>query len=317
MPRKRPATMASRIKAGKVVPLVSNIVSDDLVLGGHANLVNKYKEHIKYPLEKKGTLPQLIQFKNVTDGEMAEAWDLEADYMNFVKNRLFDIAEADNVPEDILAEVEDEFDDITFSEFSERLNYPKLDDGQNNPLLLLANFSLPIYLTTSYHGYIEDALRKAGKTPRTEICRWHKGLESIPSVLTDDYEPSVHEPLVYHLHGFDEHPESLVLTEDNYLEYLVAISEFRSREGDRIAGRVRQALAESALILLGYSLRSWDFRTLFWGLIKQRPRQPKSVSVQLKRNSDEELYLKEYLGKAKFEVYWGDILSYLKELHQE
>jgi hypothetical protein len=114
-------------------------------------------------------------------------------------------------------------------------------------------------------------------------------------------------------HGFDEYPDSLVLTEDNYWEFLVAISEHRGQEADRIAGQVRQAMAESALLLLGYSLPSWDFKTLFWGLIKPRPAAQPGVFVQLRPGNDEETYLEQYLSRAEFEVYWGDMTSYLKK----
>ena len=64
------------------------------------------------------------------------------------------------------------------------------------------------------------------------ICRWHQGLDSIPSVFAEGYEPSEQEPLVYHLQGYGEYPDSLVLMEDNNLEFLVAISEHRGREDD-------------------------------------------------------------------------------------
>lgn len=310
--------MASRIRAGKVTPLISNSLSNDLVLGGHNALVAGYSDYIEYPLERnKDRLPPLIQFKNVTDEAMAEPWDLAIHYLDFIKNRLFDIAEAEGIPEDILAEVEEEFDDLPFSEFSERLGYPDFHRHQGNALLLLAHFPLPLYLTTSPHNFIEVALRQAGKTPRTEICRWHTGLDGLPSVLAEDYDPSPETPLVYHLHGLDEHPDSLILTEDNYLEFLVAVSEHRGKEDDRIADRVRQAMAESTLLLLGYSLRRWDFRSVFWGLIKQRPRQPRSVSIQLKPDNKEELYLQLYLNKARFDVYWGDAHQYIGQLWEE
>jgi hypothetical protein len=184
-----------------------------------------------------------------------------------------------------------------------------------DPLLTLAEFPLPIYLTTGYHDFIETALKRAGKAPRTEICRWHKGLESIPSVFEGDYLPSKDEPLVYHLHGSDTYPDSLVLTENDYLEFLVAIAQEMGRGTDPIPKRVRQAMADSSLILLGYGLQNWDFRVLFWGLIKPRPLQHASVAIQLVPGEEEKRYLQEYLRReAKFEVYWGDIGEYLQEL---
>ncbi len=306
--------LAGRIRAGKVVPLVSNIISNDLAVGNHTELVKAYAEHTGYPWKTPDDLSQLLQFKSVTDKGVAKSWDLAVHYLNFVKNQLFDRAEAEGVAEDTLAEVEDNFDDLNFAQFIERLGYPSLDDGAANPLLLLADFPLPIYLTTSYHNFLEAALHRAGKAPHTEICRWHQGLEGIPSVFAGDYEPSKEEPLVYHLHGFDEYPESLVLTEDNYLEFLVAISEYRGKGDDRIASRVRQAMADSALLLLGYNLRSWDFRTLFWGLIKPRPRSQPGVFIQLQPGGDDENYLEQYLGKAEFEVVRDDLPTYLARL---
>jgi hypothetical protein len=308
---------ASRIRAGKVVPLISNSVSADAVLGGHTALVKKYAEHIIYPLKNEDDLPRMIQFKSVIDDTVAESWDLGLHYVDFIKNHLFDIAEDSGISEDILAEVEEEFDDLTFAQFSERIGYPQFGSLED-PLLLLASFPLPIYLTTSYHGFLEMALKRVGKKPRTEICHWHDSLSSIPSVFDDNHEPTQNEPIVYHLLGYDEYPNSLVLTVDNYyLEFLVAISEYRGKDEDRIAGRIRQALAECPLVLLGYNLESWDFRTLFWGLIMPRPRQLKSVAVQLRPGSEEERYLVQYLAKTKFDVIWTDTNSYLKILYQE
>jgi len=305
-----------RIKAGKVVPLISNVGSNDLVLGGNADLINAYATYINYPLPDKDNLPQMAQFISVTDENVTDPRVVKEDYINFVKNRLFDIAERDGTDEDALAEIEERFDDVDFSEFSETLGYPRFSPDQINPLLILAEFPLPIYLTTSYHNFIEVALRRAGKNPRTEICRWHKGLESIPSVFDNDYQPTKDEPLVYHLHGFDAHPGSLILTEDDYMEFLVAISQNVGRGTDPIPRRIRQAMADSSLVLLGYNLRSWDFRVLFWGLIKPRPLQQTSVSLQLSPNDVEKKYLQKYLNEFEFKVYWGDIYQYTQELRQ-
>ena len=309
-------TIIERIKAGKVVPLLSNVISNNLVLGGHDALVEAYATYIDYPLDDRTNLPQMAQFTGVTDESVTDPRVVKEDYINFIKNRLFDIAETEGLSEDVLAELEEEFDDVIFSEFSERLGYPRFDQKRVRPLLFLAEFPLPIYLTTSYHNFIEVALRQAGKKPRTEICRWHKGLESIPSAFDDDYQPTVEEPLVYHLHGFDKHPASLVLTEDDYMEFLVAISQNVGRGADPIPRRVRQAMADSSLVLLGYNLRNWDFRVLFWGLIKPRPLQQTSVSIQLVPSEIERNYLQKYLDEFEFKVYWGDIQDYIEELRQ-
>jgi hypothetical protein len=309
-------TIVERIKNGKVVPIISNEVSNNLVLGGDAPLIEAYAAYINYPLADNHCLPCMAQFFGVTNEAVTDPRVVKEDYINFIKNRLFDIAEAEGIAKNTLAEVEEEFDNVTLAEFTNVLGYPKLNNGQLAPLLVLADLPLPIYLTTGYHNFIEVALRRAGKEPRTEICRWHKGLEGVPSVLAGDYQPSKDEPLVYHLHGYDEYPGSLVLTEDDYMEFLVAITQNVGRESDPIPRRIRQAMADSSLVLLGYNLSSWDFRVLFWGLIKPRPLQQTSVSVQLTPGEVERDYLQKYLDEFEFKVYWGDIHQYTQELRQ-
>ena len=61
-------TIVSRIKKGTVIPLLSNGVSNDLVLGGHEKLIKAYADHIKYPLsDQRHSLLKMTQFKFFTD----------------------------------------------------------------------------------------------------------------------------------------------------------------------------------------------------------------------------------------------------------
>lgn len=304
-----------RIKDNMVVPLISNTISNNLVLGGHDKLVSAYAKHIEYPPPLSGQLLQMTQFRIVTNEEITDSYVLEKDYINFVKNRLCDIAEREKVSQDTLDDVYAEFDTLDFAEFSERLGYPKFDKEENDPLLILADLDLPVFLTTSYHGFIEAALKKAGKKPETEICRWHEDLVSIPSIFDGDYKPSIDRPLVYHLYGFDEHAKSLVLTEDDYLKFLVTVSgKANVKNEDPIHTYVRRVISRSSLVLVGYGLRSWDFRTLFWGLIEPKPTANTSFSIQLEPSEAEKSYLQKYLKKVKFEVYWGSIEKFAQEL---
>ena len=309
-------TLAEKIKAGKAVPLLSTVVEHDLILGGHEALVKDYAERIAYPLASTNDLPHIAQFRSVTHFS-TDVFAMRPEYLNVIKSRLFSIAEDDGVSQDLLAEVDAQFDRLDFTQLAKAIGYPRFDDVQDNPLLLLASLDLPIYLTTSYHTFLEAALERAGRQPRTEFCRWHQRLESLPGGFAGDYQPTREEPLVYHLYGLDTYPESLVLTEDDHLEFLVAIARDMSRDTDRIPKRIRQALSDSSLILLGYDLRSWEFRTLFWGLIKFRPPiKQENVSVQVAPDDTEKLYLDKYLSEARFRVVWREVLQYVQELYQ-
>jgi hypothetical protein len=331
-----------QINHGKVLPIISNVVSNELIFGSHDNLVDGWAEYIEYPLSEyeqqlrdilaklpdaspewelyvdmafRNSLAQTTQFQSVMSQAGVEvgmgAGFIKKTYLEFLQEVLYSIAN-----EDLLEEVQADtvFSTLSFSEIAHRLNYPSFETDRKNPLLLLADLPLPIYLTTGYHNFIETALTLAGKKPRTEICRWNESVNDLPLVFETEpnYEPSPEEPLVYHLHGLDAEPTSLVLTEDDYLDFLATISKNKTI----IPLPVRQALADSSLLLLGYDLRHWDFKVIFRGLIKptDNSRRPASISIQLENMLEKE-YLKHYLKQeARFGVYWGTAGHFMQEL---
>ena len=310
-------TVVERIRAGKLVPILGHATEDDLALGGHAALVQAYGDYGRCPPDRRD-LAEIAQFRGIVDESLTDALAQKEDYVNFVKSRLFDLAQAGGVGRDTLDEVDAQFDDLRLAQMSEHLGYPGYGDEHSHPLLLLANLDLPIYLTTGYHEYLEAALRKAGKEPRTDFCRWHKNIEigeRYPSVFDGRYEPSKQEPLVYHLHGLDRYQDSLVLTEDDHLTFLVACAQNLGKNTDPVHSRLRQALSDSSLLLLGYELQGWDFRSLFWGLIVQRTRSLTSVvSIQLEPSEVERKYLEKYLAGYDFKVAWVGFQKYVVEL---
>ena len=314
--------IVKEIRRHKTLPLISNAVCNDLVFGSHKDLVEGLAASIGYPLADKDNLIQMTQFQRVmykaANPRTTTAYRYVKDtYLTFPEAALFQIANEDLLDQ-LRADVR--LDTMTLSEKASRLECPMPDSA--NPLVRLAQFPLPIYLTTSYHTLLEAALEKEDKTPRPEICRWNMQLESIPQVLKGQsliapekpYEPTPDEPLVYHLHGVDAYPQSLVLTEDDHLDFMAAIL----RDKDVIPLRVRQALADSSLILLGYDLRGLDFKVIFRSLIKTDSTRlrPKSVAIQLSpADQNEKEYLENYLRQeAQFEVCWEETQDFVEEL---
>jgi hypothetical protein len=64
---------------------------------------------------------------------------------------------------------------------------------------------------------------RSGNLPRRELCRWNESLDGGESVFDTDFSPTPANLVVYHLHGHTL-PESLVLTEDDYLSFLANIA---------------------------------------------------------------------------------------------
>lgn len=312
------------IDADKVVPIVGNALINALMIGSHDALVNSWARMIHYPRsEQRHKLARMTQFASVSqagDGTANET-RIKYRYVEFLKAALQAKAKRDPaISQERVAEVAEEAPRLHVSELARRFNYPSPHDAASNPLRLLAALPLSIFVTTSFHETLEDVLRTGAKQPkdvRTEVFRWRDGLDSIPSVFArePDYTPTPEQPLVYHLHGLDRYPESLVLTEDDYLDFLTNIF----REGRNIHPRVRQALTESSLVLIGYHPREWDFRTIFRGVIRPRPQGilKDNVYIQVDR-SDQHLttYLEKYMRQSFFEVEWCEPADFLHTLYQ-
>lgn len=199
-------------------------------------------------------------------------------------------------------------------------------EDPKQPHAILADLQLPIYITTNYDNFMFDALTHRKRDPRFELCRWNPYLmRSHPSVLGTGFKPTPANPLVYHLHGQIEAPESLVLTEDDYLSFLVNIS---SSEYE-LPPRIQRALTNSSLLFVGFRPGDWDFRVLFRGLIAATEKGLRRISVTVQlpplpegtaEPAKEKIqrYLSNYYDQndRQMRVYWGDPEQFLQELNQ-
>ncbi len=194
------------------------------------------------------------------------------------------------------------------------------------PLRILAELPLPIYLTTNYDNFMFKALESVSppKTPRRELCRWNSDsrVKTWPSIWDENpgYRPTSSTPVVYHLHGMDELPQSLVLTEDDYLDYLVTIAD---RREELLPDFVQEAITGSSLLFMGYKLADVTFQVIFRGLVRAMESSLRrfSVSVQLEPDVPTEIrenvqnYLDKYYDKqAAVQVYWGTAENFAQEL---
>lgn len=184
------------------------------------------------------------------------------------------------------------------------------------PHSVLASLPLPVYLTTNYDHFLEAALQHHGKSAASEICRWNRLLQEddlLGSRFDDDgYRPTVAEPVVYHLHGDVSYRQSMVLTEDDYLAFLVNLQ----RNRDLLPPVIRRALTASALLFVGYSLRDWTFRVIFHGMVLgvEETVQTPGVAVQLPPDDWELSFQTELLRRRNIRAYWGTAAEFMAEL---
>lgn len=117
--------------------------------------------------------------------------------------------------------------------------------------------------------------------------------------------------------------QSLVLTEGDYLDFLIRLS----RDQSLLPPPIRTALAGTSLLFVGYSLTDWNFRVLFRGLVGSLGASLgyTSIAVQLPPNLSQidmeraRGYLNKYfdqLQQIRVSIYWGDVREFALELRQ-
>jgi hypothetical protein len=131
--------------------------------------------------------------------------------------------------------------------------------------------------------------------------------------------------LVYHLYGLEDYPQTLVLSEDDYLNFLISVMDDTNTLNPKVPLNIRKSLGESQLILIGYRLSDWDFRVLFRFIMKFRTEgfSPRGMLIQLKQK-DRELtnektlqYLSRYFGRKTFDIEWNYAESFIQDLWKQ
>lgn len=203
---------------------------------------------------------------------------------------------------------------------------PPVFTEPDEPHAALASLPLPIYMTTNYDDFMARALQANAtprKTPVRETCHWNRMAADHPCIFESEpnYQPTEERPLVFHLHGYDLSPESLVLTEDDYLDFLVNIS----RNQQMLPHQIQRAFTGTSLLFIGYRLEDWTFRVLFRGLVSATEASLRriSVTVQLPPSGADAAaqeaikdYRSAYFDRIDVKVYWGTARQFAAELRE-
>jgi hypothetical protein len=313
--RKWPALL-NHIKAGSCTPILGPGVTEWL-LGSRQEIARRWALSCGYPLDPNSfeSLPQVSQYLAVDQD------------LHFMRKGLEDNLRAEmerRFGELVRASLQDMSLDHAISAAGAQL----ASSPVTQTLRALAGLPLPIYLTTNPSNLLTDALATAGKQPVVELCRWNREVEKKSSIFDEgqepDYRPTAERPLVYHLFGRLTAPESLVITEDDYFDYLIGFT----GQNDLIPVVVRRALADSALLFLGFDLDAWDFRVLFRSIMSReggnRLRRYAHIAAQIDPEAGRitdaaaaRRYLEEYFGKADISIFWGSVADFGHELEQQ
>ena len=190
-----------------------------------------------------------------------------------------------------------------------------------DPYTILADLNLPIYLLADPSDLLLQALVSKNRRPQVRIAPWNQSAKEANEDYEDDEPletPTVERPLLYHLYGRMDVPETLVITEDDYFDFLIQYTASKPE----IPKRITRSLSKNALIFLGFHFNDWQFRSFLRLLNNQDspidPQKP-HIAAQLEPNEQTVLhpqavrdYLKTYLVQQHFDVFWGRTIDFLQ-----
>jgi hypothetical protein len=306
---KWPAIIRS-IKRGTCTPIIGPRLTQSFE--APTDIAHKWSEQFSFPLSvgDRDELPRVAQYLSINQDQHFPRDEL----LEYLRRMILS-----NYGSNIGERLKDAPLDVLFAE----VGVQRRQQDTADPYKILAELPFPVFITTNLSNLLDEALIAAGKHPHVELCRWNDDLDALPSIYDDDpnFRPDVQNPLVYYLFGRCNEPDSLVLTEDDYFDFLIGIT----RNKDLIPSVVRRALADTALLFLGFQLDEWDFRILFRSIMSQegssRRRRYAHVAAQIDPEDSRILqperardYLESYFQGSDISIFWGTVEDFINHL---
>lgn len=215
-----------------------------------------------------------------------------------------------------------------------------------DPYEALAQLPCPLYVNAAPDSLLEFALESVGKRPHPVLCPWSSELQWANGAFAFDdpvfqasegeyltgqlkirtfrqFVPSSGSPAVYHPFGLFQLLPSLVLTEDDYFQYLVG----NTKNQSKMPSAVRYGLTASALLFLGFQLDDWGFRVLLREILQLEGRALREglthVAVQIDPSTSARTvqqrveYLEQQFRAYHITVYWGSTTEFIRQLEAE
>ncbi len=307
--------LALMIKTGKFTPVVGQGLADGL-LGSRQEIARRWVRRWQMPIARhgQGDLAQVAQYLRVGRSPARVSAYLQ-DYLRTELSERGENAQGDDPfrdlpgglleagrPEDVIVEV----------------GRRQRERDPGDPYRVVAALPVKVLVTTGWTDLLQEALRARGKQPTTACFQWTDRVDWDDDPLSAP--PTTDQPLVYHLYGRLENPDSLVLTEDDYFEWLTAWIDKKLV----IPGVVRSALTRNSLMFLGYRLDEWDFRVVFQSIKSfeggLRNRFHNHIGVQLKPENQliepeaAQKYFESYFDEDRVSIFWANTRTFLDEL---
>jgi hypothetical protein len=298
-------TLLENIGEKECTPFLGSGVTADM-LPRPEELAGQLAAKFSYPFPDHTSLPRVTQFIGTIDNRRLRKQLLSVLVEGFRKRMGLPAAKA-GMPQ-------------TLSQAIEAADWAKtsLDLFESEIHHQLADLELPLYVTTNVDNFMALALKaKTGKA-RREVVPWRD-----PSMQRRDLNPpfAPDDPVVLHLFGTDADLLSMVVTEDDHLDYMARISHDHEFF---LPVSVNERLASTTLLFLGYRMEDLDLKIIMRGLLTHLDLQRWNmlhVAVQLESSQRDEAkekevidYFQKYFSDARIDIYWGNTLQFMSDL---
>jgi hypothetical protein len=309
--------LLNHVEAGNCTPILGPGMTESLI-GPRREIARSWAEAYQYPMAKhdQDDLPQVAQYV----------------YVNQQDRQLLLDELGKSVRAGILSQLgsdpPEELRSATIDTLLTELAKPHWTADSSEPHWVLAHAPFKVFVTTALDRLLTAALRAVGKEPREELFAWNDDGEWPPLVKDTEptYVPTAQQPLVYHLFGRLDVEHSLVITEDDYFDYLLGAARNRALFSDEVRAR----LAETSLLFLGYEMDGWDFRVLFRSIMshagptvaKRKRIAHAGVQIDLSEARNQKVerareYLQSYFRESNIHLYWGGVEDFTRDLRQQ
>jgi hypothetical protein len=306
------SVLLDNVAAGECTPFLGSGVTRE-ILPSHAELAQALAQAHNYPFADCDRLPCVAQFVGTFDNRHLRREVLRNLVTGFKKRMGL---RPD--PADWRTGLSKTAEKANWSELSQQLTESEIHHQ-------LADLRLPLYVTTNFDNFMTLALRAKEQSPRRETIAWREPPQKEAGSPHYDLSPPVDRhvpPVVLHLFGTDDKPLSMVLTQDDYLDYLARISRDYQY---LIPTSVNARLASTTLLFLGYRLEDIDLKVIMRGLLANvdlRRWSMLHVAVQIETSEVDEAkhrevirYFQKYFGNSQIDVYWGSAHQFVADLH--
>jgi len=178
----------------------------------------------------------------------------------------------------------------------------------------IAAFPFRVIITTCHDELLIQALKEAGKDPVVYRYNMRGDNRDNPEIVIPDSPLS---PVVFHLFGDAQQPGSLVLSENDLLDFLIAIVSERPSLPYSLVSSLKKA--GQSFLFIGFGIKNWYLRVLLKVLVRslELNRSGASIITESLRElsqQDREQTVMFYQRGTRIEVEDTEIDYFLTEL---